>query len=161
MLFLRLLLLLGTLLTASGCSIIVTGATTQSAKSLLRAGTPRATVLQKLGSPTQSVTYRPTAVGSTFPDAPPRLVRAPRVGRLDEYRVSGALLMPGDRYATPYAAEGMSAGFLVTGGLSEVVTFPMALVDVAGRSLKRYRLRLWYDPAEQLIAYQRREEPKR
>lgn len=116
-------------------------------------GTPRREVLAVLGAPRRSVPVTPPRLGSSFASAPVS-IRSARVGLYDEYSVSGLVQLPGDTYEVESNIYPMFVIF--TGGLIEVVALPLTSGDLARRSLTPHRLRLWYDPHQRLLSYDRR-----
>lgn len=146
---------------STGCSAVVASSATNNVSELLRPGTSRQEIVRRLGAPLNTRRFSLVQAGSQLEDAPRDVRQATvRVATLDEYRPNGLLITPTDkRYTTEFWAEGYSTALILTGGLIEVAHLPYTLGDLAARGTQRFRLRLWYDPADRLIDYDRQPAP--
>ena len=116
---------------------------------VLKPNSKRSDVISVLGEPRKS-----TAL------SPPRLVPLAHEGRpsvkvslCDEYKVSGLLLTPDEaaKYDNQWGIYPIAV--MLTGGVAEAITLPVTAGDLTLRSLRRYRLRLWYDRSKRLVSY--------
>jgi hypothetical protein len=133
----------------SGCSMGLALSVPKDGSRFLEPGAKRSDVIAALGKPIRSVAVSP-------PSAPPaRHENWPgtKASLCDEYRVSGLLLTPDE--AGKYENEWniYPAALILTGGATEALALPGTIGDLTIRAARRYRLRLWYSPAQRLIDY--------
>ena len=134
----------------SACSFVMSEGAVKRPR--LHEGMQRTNVVEVLGQPRKTETYQPPRLGASLPGTPASLRRS-RVARRDEYRVSGLVQLAGDTYASDNNIY--PAFFIATGGLTEIIAFPVVTGDLAAKALTRYRLLIWYDPRQKLITYER------
>ncbi len=74
----------------------------------------------------------------------------------DEYKISGLVLTPDEAAAYDNNFSIYPVAFMLTAGATEAIMLPATAGDLALRSLRRYRLRLWYDGSQKLASYDKR-----
>lgn len=119
----------------------------------LHNGLDRGAVIAKLGQPKKTQLFQPPRVANSLSEAP-RAMGAARVGRQDEYSISGLVQLEGDRYESDNSLYPVMV--IMTGGLSEVVMLPFVSGDLATKAVARHRLLLWYDAHQKLLQFERK-----
>ena len=126
---------------------------TRDVSGALGPGTKRADAIALLGQPRKSTPISPPRPAASFPNVSSAQAGA-KVSLCDEYRISGLALTPGDPYHTNWNIYPIAV--FLTAGVAEAISLPVTAADLTFRSARRYRLRLWYDPRERLVTYEKR-----
>ena len=128
------------------CSMLLVNTVPTKPGAALSPGASRQDLVRLLGHP-QSSDHSPI---------PPnvQILRSGAPCVCDVYRVSGLVQAYGDPFGTDWIDY--PAFFIVTLGLSEVVTFPYVAVDMTALSFQRRELRVWYDCSGHLVAWEKK-----
>jgi hypothetical protein len=116
---------------------------------VLKPGFKRSDIIKVLGQPRKSTSVSPPRPAPSLPTDWP----SAKVVLLDEYRVSGLVLTPDEAIAYDNQWGIYPVALMMTAGATEAIMLPATAGDLALRSLRRYRLRLWYDRSQRLVSY--------
>jgi hypothetical protein len=133
----------------AGCSMGIALSIPKDVSYVLKPGSKRSDVIAILGQPRKSTALSPPRPAPSLPEAWP----SAKVTLCDEYKVSGLLLTPDEAGAYDNQWSIYPICLMLTAGASEAIMLPATAGDLTLRSLRRYRLRLWYDRSQKLVTY--------
>lgn len=114
----------------------------------LRPGSPRAGLIKEIGSPRRTFVYtRPVKTDGVNPDG--------KAMRLDEFKLSGWRLTPGEVVGDENHWQWYSVEFVYTAGASEFTSLPTTVGDLARHVSQSRDLRVWYDRSDRVISYKK------
>ena len=116
---------------------------------VLKSGSKRSDVIAVLGQPRKSTALSPPRPAPSLPEGWP----SAKVSLCDEYKISGLVLTPDEAGAYDNQWSIYPVALIFTAGATEAIALPATVGDLTLRSLRRYRLRLWYNRSQQLVSY--------
>lgn len=145
----KFLLLAAVPFVCSSCSgLLVEACVKDAPKDTLLDGSPRSNMTRWLGKPRETMVFPPSTV-PVYSDAQPPPVKSNEVRRMDYYRVSGRVDIPGVN--APEVGNLYGLVVIMTLGVSEVFAFPYTVVNLTVRSCMRHQFRVWYDASDRLV----------
>ena len=136
----------------AGCSMGLALSVPKDVSYVLKPGSKRSDVIAVLGQPRKSNPISPPVRAPSLPEGWP----SAKVALCDEYRISGLVLTPDEAGAYDNQWGIYPIALMMTAGATEAIALPATIGDLTLRSLRRYRLRLWYDRSQHLVSYDKR-----
>jgi hypothetical protein len=133
----------------AGCSMGLALSIPKDVSYVIKPGSRRSDVIAVLGQPRTSTAVSPPRPAPSSPESWP----SAKPTLCDEYKVSGLVLTPDEAGAYDNQWGIYPVALILTAGATEAIALPATVGDLTLRSLRRYRLRLWYDGFQKLVSY--------